>query len=576
MTYTHSFDKESGILTLTLFDSVAENIALSHLDKELPALLSVCLRENDKNLEWAYEGSDEWRVLCKAIGSTEKPLALLREATGFAKTELPTDEGVTFVISGNDLRFRAKNWQNTGFDFCNDAYLHSPATDNFLLNRLTEVSSALSDDAMDKGTVFKWAGDEIPAISMNGTWIAGAHGYYCISSVPNSAGFTEADIGRVFTRDSDGQRYVLVKVPSAVWFCPFDDQAMESGDFTSYGFPQKGFLQENDVLTYEKDGAKASFTVIKKAEQMQFRFPSNHRVQHAFLNGTVEVDLTRDGVYNAEFVDFYEAYDVVYLPTVLNYLMDNVGNNTNASHYDESIEDSYLTYFQTHRFHKNGSYTVYQTVRFNTDVKNVTYYGVMSGPFDGESQYVYAPGAENCGTPTYDEKGDSFYTKGDYTIRSFYHSPDATFQKAINVGYYPYFGVATDEIRQEVVDRFGSAGEWYNSMKMYPHLYKAPTMSAGDEISFIGYHIPTMRLDEDVFAANPYFVDDEIYLTINLQNAVTEKAVSLPNSDYLVGLSISVEEASEGVTVHSTEVGADGIHVSSTGAGYITLKLTAK
>ena len=52
ITYTHAFDKESGILTLTLTDGAADNIANQHL-KVAPDSLSVSLRENNKNLEWA-------------------------------------------------------------------------------------------------------------------------------------------------------------------------------------------------------------------------------------------------------------------------------------------------------------------------------------------------------------------------------------------------------------------------------------------------------------------------------------------------------------------------------------------
>ena len=576
VSYTYTFDKESGILSLTLYDAVGENIALSHLGELPPPPLTVRIRESNKSLEWAYADSEEWAVLCKTGDTTAKPLALLCKATGFAATELPTGEGVTFVISGNDLRFRAHNWQNEGYDFCNDAHLHSSSTDNFLLNRLAEISSMLPDNAMDEGTLFKEAGDEIPATNINGTYIAGCHGYFCISSVPNG-GFTEDDIGLVFTRKGDGQQYVLVKVPGTAWFCPFDEAAMESGNFAQYGFPAKGLLKENDVLTYEADGKEKSFTVSENATQTQLRFPSNHRVQHAYLNGTVEVDVTKDGVYNAEFVDFYERYDILYLPAVLEYLMNHVGDNTNASHYDESFEDSYFTYFQTHRFHNNGSYTVYQTISFNTDVSSVHHYGVMSCAFSGTEQWVYAPGSENCGTPTNDPKDDnqSVYATGDYTIRSFYHFPDPEYSKGMNVGYYPYFGVATDEIRATMVERFGSVGEWYSSMKMYPHLFKADSVSAGESISYIGYHTPTVRFDDDFFAINWYFVDDEIYLSMHTTEAVAEKTVAIPNADYLVGLSISIEEASEGFTVVSDTVTADGITVSTTGAGYVILKLTA-
>ena len=580
VTYTHSFDKESGVLTLTLFDNARENIALSHLG-ELPDSLTVRLRESNKNLEWAYEGSDEWSVLCKVGATNTKLLADLCEATGFARHTMPTEKGVTFIISGNNLRFRAHNWQKAGYDICTDAYLHAPSVDIFMQRALYELPSATPSDSMTTSTAtltkFKDASDEIPAINLNGTYIAAYHGYYLISAVPNSASLTEGDIGRVFTRASDKQQYVLVKVPGGTaWFCPFDDEAMASGDFRSYGFPAKGLMKKGDVLSYTDDmGKSKSITVSQNATQTQLRPAVNGCVQHVYLNGAVEIDLTKDGAYDADFVDFSETYNVLYLPAVLNFLMDNIGDNTNDSTTDEELEDYYLSYNHTHRFHNNGSYTVYQTITFHADVKTVNYFGVMSGPFGGTEQYVYAPGSDNCGTPTHDPKdANSFYAEGDYTIRSFYHSPDANFSKAMNVGYYPYFGMATDENREELMDRFGSVGEWYSSMKMYPHLFKASEASPGDTISFIGYHVPTTRFDEDFFAINWYFVGDEIYLSMHTDKAVGERTVAIPNAEYLIGLAVTVDDASDGFTVLSDTVTADGITVSTTGAGYVTLKLT--
>jgi len=583
VSYTHDFDAESGVLTLTLLDGMKSNVALEFLGCELPdAAMAILLRSNGDIIEWTYEDDIAWRELCRADDESAKPLALIVAKTGFGAADAQTGEGVTFVISGNNLRFRARNWQNEGYDLCNDAILHGPvnaSNENFLLRGIREIRSTLPPSAVCGGTLFKNASDEIPSICINGTYIAALHGYYLISSVPNGD-FTEADIGRVFTRESDGQRYVLVKVLDKVWFCPFDDAAMESGDFTPYGWPAKGKLKKDDLLTYEADGSKKNFTVSADATQEQFRSAANHIVQRAFLDGTIEVDLTKDGVYNAEFVDFCESYDILYLPSVLKCLMNNVGENTNETSHNESIDDRYLSYVYTFRFLKNGSFTVYQRVDFHTDLKNVHYYGVMSESFGGEEQYVYAPGANNCGTVTNDKKGDYFYVEGDASVRSFYHFPDENCSKGMNVGYYPYFGVATDTERSAHLKAYGSsgAGEWSHILKMYPHLYKANTVKSGDSLSFIGYHCPTVRFDDDFFAVNWYFVGDEIYLSLHTdkETPIEERTLSLPDSEYLVGLAIEPDGESKGITVHSTEVGEDGIRVSSTGAGYITLRLTAK
>lgn len=583
LTYTHSFDEESGILTLTLTEASVFNIANRHLGKAVPTVL--CLRENAGRLEWTRKGEDAWEALCRTDDGDISILSALRAAVKLGEhPDAVVGDGVTLVISGNNLRFRAHDWQREGYDIVTDCERFSDRTNgNFMQSALREIPSTLPKSSMDKGTFFKSTGDEIPAFNMNGTYIAAAHGTYCISAVPNAVvgALSEEDIGKVFTRESDGQRYVLVKVPSGdgVWFCPFDDAAMESGNFGGFCFAQKGFLNEGDVLTYD---STKTFTVSATATQKQFYVATNGRTQHALLNGTVEVDLAVDGVYTAEFVDLHETYNVLYLPAVLRYLMDNVGEldldgnpiSTNDAHHDESINEYYLTYDLTHRFHRNGSYTVYQTVTVKHDIEKVHYFGVMSGPFSDDHHYIYAPGSDNLSLPTL-QTNVTTEARGDATLRSFYQLTTTDGQKGINVGYYPYFGVATDENRPDALALFkGAVGQWYSSRKMYPYLYKADSMKAGETISFIGYHVPTVKFDDDFFAINWYFVDDEIYLSFHTDKAVSERTVFLPSAEYLTGLSITVEEASDSFTVHSDTVGADGIRVSTTGAGYCTVKLT--
>ena len=570
---------EEGILTLTLADSASMNIALSYLEKA-PADLTVRLRELNGKLEWAPAAEESWQVLCASkVAKSVNILSLLCDATGYGAVTAPAEGGVTFVIAGNDIGVRARNWVREGYDHLTRLELHASGNNNnMMIKRFDEIPSTQEDSsiAVSTSTVFKYAGDEIPAINVNGTYIAAAHGYYLISAVPNTAGLCEDDIGAIFTRTSDNQQYTLVKVPSGtLWFCPFDEEAMKTGDFGKYAFGSRGLLKSGDVLTTKNNlTKKGNLTVSADAELKQFYIATNHVVQAAFLDGTVEVDLTKNGTYHADYVDFYERYDVIYLPTMLLYLQDNFGYNTNDDHHNDRIEDSYLTYTLTHRFHKNGSYTVYQRVEINADLRDVHYFGVMSGPLPDE-QYIYAPGSTNVGTPQ-KQVNETVEALGDWRIRSYYHFTDAIGTKGFNVGYYPYFGIATDEEREAALGKKAgvAAGQWWNTRKMYPYLFMNQNMSAGDEISFIGYHVTTVKLDDEFFAVSWYFVGDDIYLSLHTDCAVAEKTVKLPNSDYLVGMTVTVDEASDSFHVLSDTITEEGITVETTGAGYVTVKLT--
>ena len=574
----YSLDKATGILTVTLCDSSAENIANAIL-KKVPEPVTLRLRECAGNLEWASADAEDWQVLCTKGAS--KVLEKLATAADIGKTEAPSGNGVIFSIVGNDLRFRATGWLREGMDIYTQAYLHSPGNNgNFMQEGIYEISSTAPKDSTAKGTSFKAAGDEIPAINLNGTWIGAAHGYNIIAKIPNTDK-TEDDIGSVWQLAS-GQRFVLVRIVSGMlWLCPFDDGSMEDGNFAEYTF--QSLISKGDVLTHvETDygGAENTVAITAGADNptgdMQFYVSTNHVTQRAFLNGCIEVDLGSDGVYEAEYVDFYESYDIIYLPTVLEHLMENVGKNDNDSCHDESLDVSYIRFSQTHRFHKNGSYTAYVENTVLHKIQNVQYYGVMSYPFStpNNDHYLYAPGSTNAAAPVY-QTNETFYVTGDPTVvRSYFQLTDLAGTKSMNVGYYPYFGAATDEARPNSLANahVGRVGMWYQSRKMYPYCFLQKEMDVGDKISFIGYHIPAIPIDDDFFVINWYFVDDEIFLSFHTDKAVDEKTIALP--DYMVGMIATVDQKSESFTLHSSAISEAGITVSTTEAGYASIRLT--
>jgi hypothetical protein len=138
ITYTASLDKSTHTLALTLYDGARENIALSHLSR-LPESMTVLLREENGALHYTYEGQTPRHYLCPA--DSKSILLALSEATEFGKAEAVTGDGVTFVISGNNLRFRAHNWVNEGYDLCNDAILQNTAYNGNFLFRNFDYSS---------------------------------------------------------------------------------------------------------------------------------------------------------------------------------------------------------------------------------------------------------------------------------------------------------------------------------------------------------------------------------------------------------------------------------------------------
>ncbi len=571
---------ENGVLSLTFRDVAADNTANKLLGESFYTV-TLRLRENNGNLEWAMATGDTYAILCPAKQNTNAtdPVAQLVEAAGlFAHDDL-LGKGMIFTVSGNNLRFRATDWK-AGLDFCNDAnYARTGGNRFFNLTYMRVVSESTPYTDATSGTSWKGTGDDCTPLNFNGTYYGANHGYSLIAKIPNP-GKTEKDIGSVW-QDESGQQFCLVRIADGlIWLCPFDEQSMKDGDFSEYSPEIR--IYAGETLTHVKGATnKATFVAsansITDANQMQFYVAANHVERRAFLNGVKEVDPTKDGVYEAEFIDFYESYDIIYLPAVLNYLQKNVGRNDDDSHHDEALNEAYVTVRNTYRFHKNGSIVVYSDYEFKKDIPVLGMIsGVQSGALTSPDQYIYLPGTNNYAVPTKQDMSSATNIKKidlvnpNLPVSSYFQMTDTLGTKAMNLGYCPTYGYAVPEKRLPLLK--SSLGFYHTTNKMYPHLITGGSLEEGDRIDFISYRIPSEATDSDFTAINWYWVGDDIYLSLHTTKAVAERKVDLP--DYMDGMTISPVENSASFTVSSTSVAEDGITVSSTGAGYTIVKLS--
>ena len=564
-------------LILTLIDSSAINVANELISDSLKTM-TVRLREMNGKLEWTPEGEENWQTLCDAV-TNEIPLLLLAETTEFGKHGQISGDGVVFAISDNSLRFRAREWK-AGIDFVMDAKLNGGIGNNkFNITYLAEINSNAdlsSTSAAASGyKVFKNAGDDITPINMNGTYIGANHGYYIIAELPNTTGLTEEDIGSIWQVGT--MKYVLVRITPAskLWFCPYYDSAMRTGKFDYQR------IRTGNTVTHVSGATHTdSFTVTADSTQQQFYFAISNSYDAVFLNGTQEIDLAKSGYYTAEFVDFYEEYDVMYLPAILEYLIANVGNNTNYSYHDESITESYVTFRNTYRFHKNGACVVYSSYEFHKDVSIGYIGGVQSVKFDESTHYVYVPGTKDLSTPTLQGNaninvGSNNLADPDTLVTSYFQLTDENGTKALNLGFNPLFGTAVNDVRKNLTlsGMSTNLGWYYTSYKLYPKLISGVALSAGDKVTCVAYRLPSYVLDDDFTAINWYWVGDDIFLSLHTDKAVDKTVTVLP--EYMNGMEITVIEGSDTFTVKSEAIEDGSISVTSTDAGYTIVKLSA-
>lgn len=578
----HSFDKESGILTLTLTDSAARNVAADFVNAD-KSTLTVRIRENNKKLEWAPADADTFTPFCDAKATTGVvPLEKLAEATGFGKHTEVTGNGVVFAVDGQSLRFRAREWKE-GVDMVMDCKLGGSSNKKFNISWLAEINASTEFGSVSTspnvGYVnFKGCGDDITPINMNGTYIGANHGYFIIAAIPNPGNvMTEEDIGSVWRVDD--QQYVLVRVNVApketgiasLWFCPFDEASMQTGKFSYKAISAGSTLVHVSGATH-KDDLKAT----TDSTQVQFYIAVNHYKEAAFLNGTVEVDLTKKASYTAEFVDFYEEYDIIYLPTMLQALMDNVGWNKDEDHYSDDIMESYVTFRNTYRYHKNGACVVYSEYEFHKDVKIGYIGGVQSSGFS--THYVYVPGTTNWDRPTLQsgvqiDVGKDHLAVPGRLVTSYFQFTDANGTKGMNLGFNPLYGTAVNDVRTEYIGGTGTSNLafYYTSYKMYPRLIANCNLEAGTKITCVAYRLPSYVMDDDFTAINWYWVGDDIYLSLHTDKALDKIVTVLP--EYMEGMTATVIEGSTTFTVNSTSV-SGGLSVTSTDAGYAIIKLS--
>ncbi|MBR7094774.1 MAG: hypothetical protein IKC73_00990, partial [Clostridia bacterium] len=589
---------EDGILTLTLADSKDINVANQILGTAAP--IKVCLKSDGENLLWTPEGEENWQNLCTTdfILDGDLPLTLLADATDLGKQAAVTGNGVVFAVEGSYLSFRSREWKEDT-DFATVAYYSfGNKNQNFNIHSLREISKNADFGVIRSGspltfvgTEWKGSTDDCTPLHINGTYIGANHGYNCIAKIPNP-GKTEADIGSVW-QNAAGQKFCLVRIADGkLWLCPFDDATMASGSFSKYC--AKALIAQGDVLTHVSGATNTASITAAAANptgDMQFYVAINAVERRVFLNGTVEIDPTVAGYREAEFVDLYESYRILYLPAVLQYLMDNAGKNTNQSHHSEDIGEAYVTVYNTYRFHKNGACVVYTDYVFEKDVSLGMVSGVQSNTFgvnktvkDEEgndktisTNYIYLPGSKSYKTPTEHDSSDAQITisKTDLVdattpISSYFQMTDAAGSKAFNLGYNTEYGYGIPEVRLPYLK--GSMGFYYTSLKMYPHLLTGGSLKAGDSIDFISYRLPSEATDSDFTVINWYWVGETIYLQLHTAKAIGERAVALP--DYMVGMTATVIEDSTSFTVHSATIAEGGITVSSTDAGYAIIRLT--
>ena len=172
--------------------------------------------------------------------------------------------------------------------------------------------------------------DDVPPVNIGGTFIGGGHGCDAVRAVNcASHGKTEADIGSIWL-SANGQQYVIVKIADAntLWVI-----------YNCYGTTSVKNIFYNIPITSPMthvSGATNSGNIVFNET------PTNMMLTPCVANYSVNVfgdkgEIVGDYLGEVKSLRIVEQYDIISPVDVVNYLVDNVGHNTNESYYNDNI-----------------------------------------------------------------------------------------------------------------------------------------------------------------------------------------------------------------------------------------------
>ena len=470
---------------------------------------------------------------------------------------------VVFSKSGATLQVRVP-WDGTndfatqfnmGVDTGNYAF-------EFLQSLLIPKASAKT---VVTGAQFKSMSDDICPVLINGSYMGGNHGFDAGYTVAMAAhGKTEADIGSVWT-SANGSDYVLLKVPSAntLLFC---------SEYTGVETAPLLKVTLTSPLTHKAGAAHTESIVFSDVSaRTQIKPCVNNVAYKVLVNGVFEWDLSLDGWVNCEFVDAVVGYNILHIPSMLTALKADVGTNTNASLFDDSITEKYCRVTFVYRFTRNGAVMVIPTYDFDRSVSLDRMALVQSGTI-GTKMYV-PDTAAYAGVTVQPAADTHFYDEGWASAEKIpyrYYQFNADLSKGMCLGFCPSIGHGVNAKRALL--NTTDAGYFGSNYKMYPYLICGKTLSAGTLIGAVAYMIPLRVIDADFSAVCWYWVGDDIYLMIDAHKTIT-KRIALP--DYMVGRKVAPIDVHANATVYQDIVGAEGLKIGiANDYGYAVLKLT--
>lgn len=445
-------------------------------------------------------------------------------------------------------------------------------THNRFFNIASMWTTSPTDPVSNKNRqLWKSSDDDIAPLQIYGHHHAGGnHGYDCVDKLKVAGhGKDISDIGSVWKDEWDKQ-YVLVFVYDEEYlgFVCMDsdedrDPMIDGHIHAGRPFRQTKNVKGNTMVhvsgATHTDDISVPDNIIEKSywETEQLWKGSNHTVLKLYADG-IEQDLNIDQDIAAHRIEILAEYDMIYIPSMLEYLMENVGKNDNDSQHSDAIADSYYRLSTRYQFNKNGSVSEYHTYTINKTFE-LGYGGLVQASKVEEDPYIYTPDTvyddliwHNTSNNT--DEGSYYMYKPQWRDSNkvpyrYFEFTDAYADKGMCLAYDRSVGWGVNAERIQHVD---FAGRYrYDTKKMYPAFISGGTLTAGTTVEGLACRIPLYKYDEDLTAVGWYWLGDDIVLMIDSHKAVN-KEITLP--DYMNNMQIQLLDKTNSVIFEQTQI----------------------
>lgn len=467
---------------------------------------------------------------------------------------------LSFTKSGNTMQVRS-GWNDTS-DFITRMLLEDIYNGCMSFTYMLTVGKAVAHSDVTAGTNWKNATDDITPIYINDSYIGAGHGYYAGYMITSAGhGKTEADIGSEWVAEN-AIHYIILKVPTV-------DTILVCSVYTGVDKTPLTLTAPTTPMVHSTGATHTDNIVFGEAATIHQIDPClNNHTKKVYIDKTDEFDLLTDGTVYGNDVDVVEQYDIVHIPTMLTYIIANVGSNTNESIASDAITEKYCTVTLNYRFGNYGTCVITQSVDFAREVK-LGFLGFVQSITVGDKAYV--PLTDYSTITTQAELALTFaaavWTAADNPPNRFFQFND-DLSKGMCLGYCPEYGFGIDANRLIYCD---DAGQYYTTKKMYPYLIDGMAATPPNlNINAVCFRVPIQAWDSDFTNVSWYEVEGATYLMVDAHKSL-DKYLVLPAS--LQGKTATLIESDGTISMPNAFVDTNGLKLVVTDYGSAIIRL---